>query len=36
LQVINGVQTEVIRTGDDAISAYPTGGGVTGILPGFS
>ncbi|WP_312095216.1 EndoU domain-containing protein, partial [Aminipila sp.] len=32
---INGVQVEVIKIGDDVVSGYPTGGGVTGILSGF-
>lgn len=34
-QTINGVQIEVIKIGDDVVSGYPTGGGVTGILSGF-
>jgi len=33
---VNGVQIEVIKIGDNVTSGYPTGGGVTGMLSGFT
>jgi len=34
--IIDGVQVEVIKIGDNVTSAYPTGGIKTDLLPGFS
>lgn len=33
---INGVQIEVIKIGDEVVSGYPTGGGATQLLNGFT
>ncbi|WP_342547539.1 EndoU domain-containing protein [Paenibacillus sp. FSL P2-0089] len=33
---VNGVQVEVIKIGDNVVSGYPTGGGVTQLLSGFT
>jgi len=33
--IVNGVEIEVIKIGNNVTSGYPTGGGVTGILSGF-
>ncbi|WP_155924349.1 hypothetical protein [Bacillus sp. UNC437CL72CviS29] len=33
---INGVQIEVIKIGDEVVSGYPTGGGATQLLTGFT
>jgi hypothetical protein len=34
-QVIDGVEIEVIKIGDNVVSGYPTGGNAQGILDGF-
>lgn len=33
--IVDGVQVEVIKIGDDVVSGYPTGGGATSLLSGF-
>ncbi|WP_256716455.1 EndoU domain-containing protein, partial [Paenibacillus odorifer] len=33
---VNGVQVEVIKIGDNVVSGYPTGGGATQLLSGFT
>jgi len=33
---VDGVQIEVIKIGNNVISAYPTGGGVINLPPGFT
>ncbi|KOP64860.1 hypothetical protein AMS62_06065 [Bacillus sp. FJAT-18019] len=35
-ETINGVQVEVIKIGDNVVSGYPTGGGATQLLSGFT
>ncbi|CAH8244590.1 EndoU domain-containing protein [Paenibacillus melissococcoides] len=33
--IVDGVQVEVIKIGDNVVSGYPTGGGATSLLSGF-